>query len=746
VTGGKTGAVGPSIPAELAGREQWVVWTREYDEGRGSWTKVPRSPRTGRRCSPTDPANWADLDTALSAADGFGCSGVGFSLAGDRSITCIDLDHVLHGGEVEEEFRWIVDGAGSYAEVSPSGDGLHVWFLGPKPEGADRVRGPRGTSGEQVEMYDHDRYITVTGNRYGGTREVSPDRSGVLGRVYDRYLAPSPSQTARGAGGAGLATGEGVILSRIMRSEQGGKFAALFYDGDTGAYGGDASRADAALCAILAFWCDRDPAAVDSLFRRSALMRDKWDRKTGGTTYGAMTVSKACEIVPEKAPRNDAAGVGAPGASAGEPGASTGKGRGPVGGGTPRHRQMADRLLKDHGAAFIGGVPVIRAGMAYAGGVDEVLRVMDGDFPNSKKSDRAEAYEHIRLEAPRLEQANQRYVAFRNGILDVETGELVPEGSGPYAICNVIPHDWNPSAECPELDAAMRKMADGDEATLLNLGEVAGHCLMRTSELAFVFVLVGSGSNGKSIFVRTLRAALGEGNVTTLQPDALDSRFQTECIIGKLAILSDDASSNTITPGVAASMKRISAGNQIHTDLKGMRGIDFVPYSTLVMSYNVFPRVRGVDNGFMRRFWPIMFTHTFSRLDDDYDPAIGRKLATEEGSERLLVIAVEGMRRLVRQGGPTPSPRADAIRHEVLLEGDSVANWLDSSGTGLDDVVGKTPEDVYGRYRSWCEGNGEDAIGNIAFGKRLSSGYGVRSTDVRKEGGRPVRYYEYVTD
>lgn len=732
------GATDSPIPAELAGREQWVVWTREYDEGRGSWTKVPRSPRTGRRCDPTDPANWADLNTALAAADAFSCSGVGFSLAGDRSVTCIDLDHVLHGGEVEEEFRWIVEGASSYAEVSPSGDGLHVWFLGPKPEGADRVRGPRGTSGEQVEMYDHDRYITVTGNRYGGASEVSPDRSGMLGRVYERYLIPRDNQTARSACGAGLATGEEVILSRIMRSKQASKFAALFYDGDTSAYGGDASRADAALCAILAFWCDGDPSTVDSLFRSSALMRDKWDRKTGNTTYGAMTVSKACEIVPEMAPRSEAAGVG-------KPGTATGKKRGSGGGGTPRHRQMADRLLEEHGAAFIGGVPVIRAGMAYAGGVDEVLRAMNRDFPDSKKSDRAEAYEHIRLEAPRLEQANQRYVAFRNGVLDVETGELVPESSGPYAICNVIPHDWNPNAECPELDAALRKMADGDEATLLNLGEVAGHCLMRTSELAFAFVLVGSGSNGKSVFVRTLRAALGDANVTTLQPDALDSRFQTECVVGKLAILSDDASSNTITPGVAASMKRISAGNQIHTDVKGMRGIDFVPYSTLVMSYNVFPRVRGVDNGFMRRLWPIMFTHTFSRFDDDYDPAIGRELATEEGSERFLVIAVEGMRRLLRQGGPTPSPRADAIRHEVLLEGDSVANWLDSSGTGLDNIIGKTPEDVYGKYRSWCEDNGEDAMGNIAFGKKLSSGYGVRSTDMRYEGGKTVRYYEYVT-
>jgi P4 family phage/plasmid primase-like protien len=732
---------GSFFPSALSGRAQWIVWKREYDEGRGSWAKVPRSPKTGRKCDPTDPGNWADLDTALSAADGFGCSGVGFSLAGDRSITCIDLDHVLNGGEVEEEFRWIVDGANTFTEVSPSGDGLHVWFACPKPDGSDRVRGQRGTPGERVEMYDHNRFMTVTGRPYGEPRELSGDASGMLGMVYGRYLQPQARPTAGSATGARLATGEEEILSRIMRSEQAEKFDALYYRGDLSAYGGDHSRADSALCSILAFWCKRDQTLVDSLFRRSALMRPKWDRRTGDTTYGAMTVAKACEMVPDIASRSDGRNVGAPGATEGTRGEAAGGKREHGGGRAPRHRQMADKLLLDHGAAFIGGVPCVRSGMAYAGGVDEVLRVMDGDFPDSKKSDRAEAYELMRLEAPRLEQANQRYVAFRNGILDVETGELVPEGSGPFAICNVIPHDWNPSAECPELDAALGKMADGDAATLMNIEEMAGHCLMRTADLAFVFVLVGSGSNGKSVLVRTLRGALGDGNVTTLQPDALDSRFQTECIVGKLAILSDDASSNTITPGVAASMKRISAGNQIHTDLKGIRGIDFVPYSTLVMSYNRFPKVRGVDGGFMRRLWPIEFTHTFSRFDSDYDPAIGRKLATEKGSERFLVRAVDGMRRLMRQGGPTFSARADGIKNSVMLEGDSIANWLDSSGTGIDDLVGKKTADAYHEYREWCVISGEEAVGNVQFGRTMHNSYGLQ-TDVRKENGAAVRFYE----
>jgi len=42
----------------------------------------------------------------------------------------------------------------------------------------------------------------------------------------------------------------------------------------------DHSRADLALCGMLAFWCGGDPERIDRLFRRSDLMREKWDRRT----------------------------------------------------------------------------------------------------------------------------------------------------------------------------------------------------------------------------------------------------------------------------------------------------------------------------------------------------------------------------------------------------------------------------------------------------------------------------------
>ncbi|MGH9771342.1 MAG: hypothetical protein ACRD4Q_06555 [Candidatus Acidiferrales bacterium] len=48
-----------------------------------------------------------------------------------------------------------------------------------------------------------------------------------------------------------------------------------------------------ALCGILAFWCGGDADRIDRLFRRSGLIRNKWNRRTGNSAYGARTIRAA---------------------------------------------------------------------------------------------------------------------------------------------------------------------------------------------------------------------------------------------------------------------------------------------------------------------------------------------------------------------------------------------------------------------------------------------------------------------
>lgn len=81
------------------------------------------------------------------------------------------------------------------------------------------------------------------------------------------------------------------VIEKASKSVNLEKFKKL-WKGDIPSY---ESRSEAvlALASILGFWCGRDFKQMDRLFRQSGLMRNKWDRKQSGTTYGQFTLETA---------------------------------------------------------------------------------------------------------------------------------------------------------------------------------------------------------------------------------------------------------------------------------------------------------------------------------------------------------------------------------------------------------------------------------------------------------------------
>jgi DNA-binding transcriptional LysR family regulator len=76
--------------------------------------------------------------------------------------------------------------------------------------------------------------------------------------------------------GSGTRNTLDTALKDAGKSRQKTKFLKL-WKGDVRGYISH-SEADLALCSMLAFWCGGDTEQMDRLFRKSGLMRDKWER------------------------------------------------------------------------------------------------------------------------------------------------------------------------------------------------------------------------------------------------------------------------------------------------------------------------------------------------------------------------------------------------------------------------------------------------------------------------------------
>ena len=172
------------IPEDLKAEQRWVCWTWHLDD-REKWTKKPVRPNN-RSASSTNPKTWSSFTEVCRAYKRDpSISGVGFVL-GD-GFAGIDLDCCLDEDQLCQPAAQIVAGLNSYTEISPTGTGVKIFFRGQKPKSF--------SNSDEVEIYDHGRYFTITGDRFGDSDEIRD----CLWSVLDENHTDEPSDQYRHA-------------------------------------------------------------------------------------------------------------------------------------------------------------------------------------------------------------------------------------------------------------------------------------------------------------------------------------------------------------------------------------------------------------------------------------------------------------------------------------------------------------------------------------------------------------------
>jgi len=275
-----------SVPGELLKSPHWVVWQYEQKGKDDKPTKVPYCAMTGHKASSTNGDTWVRFGDAMHATrkkDGLGFvwDGLGYVVTKDDKLTGIDLDHCRDAatGVIEQWAQAIIDAMHSYTEVTPSGEGVRIWIHANLP-GTGKRRG-------DIEIYDNGRFFTVTGQHLEGTPDEINEAQGALNQML-AGLFPEREERTRGEV-SGSALDDDTIILKAGHAKNSAKFNAL-WSGDASGYSNDPSKADLALCGILAFWTGGDKDQIDRLFRQSGLMRDKWDERRGYATYGERSI------------------------------------------------------------------------------------------------------------------------------------------------------------------------------------------------------------------------------------------------------------------------------------------------------------------------------------------------------------------------------------------------------------------------------------------------------------------------
>ncbi|MFB6144692.1 MAG: phage/plasmid primase, P4 family [Candidatus Nanohaloarchaea archaeon] len=259
----------------------------------------------------------------------------------------------------------------------------------------------------------------------------------------------------------------------------------------------------------------------------------------------------------------------------------------------------------------------------------------------------------------------KRKINLKNGVYDLEEEELL-DHSPEFFFTHKIPVNYNQDAECPNIHEFLNEIVETEE-DVKTLREIAGYLLLPDYAISKAFMLIGKGSNGKSLYLELLKKLVGARNYTNKSLQELEEqRFATHQLYGKLACFDDDLPSDKLKR--TSKLKKLTGGSDIAAEVKYGDSYDFKNFAKLVYACNELPRTEDDSDGFYRRWILVEFPYKFT--DDpedehkDAEPRLEKmqKLTQQEELEGFLWWAIEALKDVLENNEFTYAPTSDEAR------------------------------------------------------------------------------------
>ena len=366
----------------------------------------------------------------------------------------------------------------------------------------------------------------------------------------------------------------------------------------------------------------------------------------------------------------------------------------------------------------------------YVDGQAEIEAEMIKHISNLNRAKRTEVMAYLNLLIRENTPASDvNMIAFKNGVYDIIKDTFVPFAPT-LIMTNKINWDYNPAAYSDLVDNTLNKIACQDKQVRMLLEEAIGYCFYRRNELGKAFILIGDRSNGKSTFLDMVKTMLGDDNIASLDMGELGDRFKTAELFGKLANIGDDIGDEFIAN--AAVFRKLVTGERLNVERKGQDPFEFNNYSKMLFSANNIPRIKDKTGAVQRRLTIIPFDAKFSVDDPDYKPYIKYELREQDCMEYLILLGLEGLKRVLKNQGFTSSNRVQQELDEYEETNNPIIGFFKE--VGIEEVENEPTKDVYKRYQEYCLANNLQPLSNIEFSKQIKKKFGFEIVDKKVNG------------
>ncbi len=319
----------------------------------------------------------------------------------------------------------------------------------------------------------------------------------------------------------------------------------------------------------------------------------------------------------------------------------------------------------------------------------------------------------------RIEELNRDPYALnvQNGVIELHTGKLRKHRRTDF-ITRCCPVAYDSKAEAPKWGAFLRRIFADDVAVIDFVQRAAGYSLTGDIGEQCLFILHGSGANGKSVLLEVLGHMLG-AYAKQAAPDLLlaktQDRHPTEIadLFGSRLVTAIETSEGRRL--AEALVKQMTGGDKMKARFMRQDFFEFDATHKLWLATNHKPQVRGTDYAIWRRIRLIPFEVTIP--EDERDPKLAAKLIAEE-LPGILAWAVQGCLAW-QKNGLKPPEKVQAATKAYREEMDVLAGFLDECCV-IHTNANARASALYTAYKKWCETAGEYCVRQTIFGGQLT--------------------------
>jgi len=311
--------------------------------------------------------------------------------------------------------------------------------------------------------------------------------------------------------------------------------------------------------------------------------------------------------------------------------------------------------------------------------------------------------------------SNPWLLNLQNGTIDVLSGELRGHRQEEM-ITKIANVEYNPQADCPLWKKFVREIMDYKEDLISFLQTAAGWAITGNITEQTMFILYGSGANGKTTFLNTIMHILGDYATSTATETFMKkSGDQTTNDIARLRGIRF-LTTTEAEQGRRLSeplIKKITGNDQITARFLYGEYFIFTPTFKIFMATNHKPVIKGTDHGIWRRIKLIPFT---TRIEEEnQDKNLEEKL--KEEASGILNWLLAGTRRWRSEGLKTPKIVLSAT-DEYRGEMDVIGNFLKERCIEQKEASIRIRE-LYKAYVDWCDENNEHAVSERFLSMRI---------------------------